>query len=300
MAEPERRHADPARPAPRPRSLPSPAGHRRGRRAAPARAGGAPASAGSARRRGGPTRSSTSTTTSARSPCPRRARCASCSTWWRPSTRTRTTGPARCGCSTSSRGWTTGGGALVWKIHHTVADGTGAGRLAEGYLQPTRKLPTPPHGRPRRARRRRAGRRRRRGQRADVAPRRRAGHPQPRRPAPGRHRPASARGEIAMWGADPAARPDAAAGVVRSVQQVRSQLGGGGGPPGGGSPLWRNRSRHRRLDLLSLDLDGAIAAAKALRRLAQRPVRHRRHRRGDPLPRRPRSGAASHSARASW
>ncbi len=37
-----------------------------------------------------------------------------------------------------------GRAALVWKIHHAVADGIGAGRLAESYLQPTRKPPTPP------------------------------------------------------------------------------------------------------------------------------------------------------------
>ena len=37
-----------------------------------------------------------------------------------------------------------GRSALMWKIHHSVADGTGAGRLAESYLQPTRKAPAPP------------------------------------------------------------------------------------------------------------------------------------------------------------
>ncbi|MDQ3391647.1 MAG: hypothetical protein M3508_09985, partial [Actinomycetota bacterium] len=37
-----------------------------------------------------------------------------------------------------------GRSALVWKIHLTVADGTGAGRLAEAYLQPTRRPPAPP------------------------------------------------------------------------------------------------------------------------------------------------------------
>ena len=37
-----------------------------------------------------------------------------------------------------------GRAALVWKIHHAVADGIGAGRLAESYLQPHAEPPPPP------------------------------------------------------------------------------------------------------------------------------------------------------------
>ena len=37
-----------------------------------------------------------------------------------------------------------GGAAMVWKIHHTVADGTGAARLSEAFIQPTRDAPEPP------------------------------------------------------------------------------------------------------------------------------------------------------------
>ena len=105
VAEPERRHGRRARPPARHRPLPRPDRRRRRRRAAPARAGRRPASGGSARPCGAPIPSSTSTTTSAGSPCRRRAPSASCSTSSPRSTRIRTTGPGRCGCSTSSRGW---------------------------------------------------------------------------------------------------------------------------------------------------------------------------------------------------
>jgi WS/DGAT/MGAT family acyltransferase len=160
-----------------------------------------------------------------------------------------------------------GQGALVWKLHHTVADGIGAGRLAEAYLQPTRRAPKPPsvdldavvaaavaaddsapHGVPGVARsvlgtvthtaRRQGG----------IARR--------------------VLGEVAMWGADPLRARDAAAGVVHTARQVGDQLGGGGGgddeDKGGGSPLWRQRSRRRHLELLSFPLDSALAAAKHL------------------------------------
>jgi hypothetical protein len=84
-------------------------------------------------------------------------------------------------------------------------------------------------------------------------------------------------GELAMWGADPMRPRDVAGGVVRTVRQVREQLGGGGddiapegeveseaGSGSGGSSLWRERSRHRHLELLSFPLDAALAAAKRL------------------------------------
>src|SRR4051812_48678077 len=37
-----------------------------------------------------------------------------------------------------------GRAAMVWKIHHTVADGTGAARLSEAFIQATRQAPEPP------------------------------------------------------------------------------------------------------------------------------------------------------------
>ena len=83
-------------------------------------------------------------------------------------------------------------------------------------------------------------------------------------------------GEVAMWGADPRRAVDAVGSVARVVGQLRDQVTGGGGsggaPPAddgepelpGGSPLWRNRSRHRHLEVLSFPLDAALAASKGL------------------------------------
>ncbi len=60
----------------------------------------------------------------------------------------------------------------------------------------------------------------------------------------------------------PAMRPT---GVLRTVSQLRDQLGRGDEPSeGGGSPLWRERSRHRHLEVLSFPLADALTAAKRL------------------------------------
>ena len=159
-----------------------------------------------------------------------------------------------------------GRAALVWKIHHTVADGIGAGRLAETYLQHTRKAPKPPA--------------------VDLDAIVAAAVAED---AAGQHGSAfpgslldtvahSARrqagiarrtlGEVVTWSTDPLRALDAAGNAVRTIGQLRSQLGGGGAasPEGlpSGSPLWRQRSRHRRLEVLSFSLDEAIAAAKRL------------------------------------
>ena len=163
-----------------------------------------------------------------------------------------------------------GRAALVWKIHHAVADGTGAGRLAESYLQLHRRPPPPPdvdldgiiaaavaadaeeHGQQSVA-----------GSVVGTvshAVRRQSGITR------------RAMGELAMWGADPLRARDAVEGVVRTVQQARKQLLGGGpkvegeGEEGarGGSPLWRQRSRRRHLEVLSFSLEDALKAAKGL------------------------------------
>ena len=163
-----------------------------------------------------------------------------------------------------------GGAALIWKIHHTVADGTGAGRLAEAFLQPTDDPPDPPvvdldavvsaaaeldSG---------GGE----GTGALIGSVRDTVTHTARRQAGIVRRAMS---EVAMWGADPLRARDAVGGVVGAVRQVGGQLslpgrGGGTDEDGipGGSPLWRSRSRHRRLELLSFPLDEALGAAKAL------------------------------------
>ncbi len=166
-----------------------------------------------------------------------------------------------------------GRAASIFKIHHAVADGTGAARLSELYIQPTREAPDPPD--------------------VDLAATLAAaveadalehggtsfvdtvlgsGAHFARRQAGIARRAA---GEVAMWGADPQRPRDLVAGAVRTVGQLRMQVTGGGGgeeAPAesdapvlpGGSPLWRNRSRHRHLEVLSFPLDDALAAAKGL------------------------------------
>ena len=157
-----------------------------------------------------------------------------------------------------------GGGALVWKFHHTVADGIGAGRLAEAYIQRTRQAPDPP------------------AVDLDAIV---AGAAEADQDGSGRvpqfvgsvagnvthtarRQAGIARrviGELGMWGADPLRARDTATGAVRTVRQVGDQLGGGGdAEEGGGSPLWSQRSRHRHFEILSLPLDAALAAAKRL------------------------------------
>jgi len=166
-------------------------------------------------------------------------------------------------------------GALVWKIHHSVADGIGAGRIAEAFLQPVRKLPNLPsvdleavvayaveadraeHG----------------GDTVIDSVRDTVTHTMRRQAGIARR----ALGEVAMLGADPLRVRDTAQGVVRSVRQVTSQFGSGSAPGrpdeaeaeperegSKGSPLWKSRSRHRRLELLTFVLEEVLAAARGL------------------------------------
>ena len=164
-----------------------------------------------------------------------------------------------------------GRAASLWKIHHAVADGTGAARLSELFIQPTRDAPTPPPVDMQAV------------IAAAVAADEEAAADRPsvvesvlgtathvaRRQAGIAKRLA---GEMAMWGADPLRARDTIERAARTVGQLRDQVTGGQ-PAGeddsesqlpGGSPLWRTRSRHRHLEIMSFPLDAALAAAKGL------------------------------------
>lgn len=167
-----------------------------------------------------------------------------------------------------------GRSAMVWKIHHAVADGTGAARLSEAFIQPTREAPQPPEV----------------DLDAILAERLAADDEEGNNPSlldsivgttthfARRQAGISRRlaGEVAMLGADPLRARDAVNSVARAVGQLRNELLGGGSPPPGdevpegeeplpgGSPLWRTRSRHRHLEVMTFPLDQALAAAKGL------------------------------------
>ncbi len=71
-------------------------------------------------------------------------------------------------------------------------------------------------------------------------------------------------GEVGSWPADPG-RPIRLAGdVVDSARSAVGQLSGTANEVEGGSPLWRARSRHRRLEYVRVPLDDLHAAANAL------------------------------------
>src|SRR4051794_1835786 len=164
-----------------------------------------------------------------------------------------------------------GRAAMVWKIHHSIADGTGAARLSEAFIQLSRATPEPPevdldatitaavaaeadsNGSPNVAQSIAAT--------AAHLVRRQAGIA--RRLA----------GELALLGADPLRIRDAVSNVVGSVGQARSELlgsssssdrSGDGEQLPSGSPLWKARSRHRHLEVMSFPLDQAIDAARGL------------------------------------
>jgi diacylglycerol O-acyltransferase len=157
-----------------------------------------------------------------------------------------------------------GHSALLFKLHHSLADGISAMRLGELYMEPARRSPTPPEvdldvviNESLEAAKVAA----REEDSLRAATTRSVGHTWRRQLGVMRR----AAGEVALWGADPERARDTAEGVVRTVQKARGQLTGSeGSGVAGGSPLWKQRSRHRRLEMLRVPLDPARAASKAL------------------------------------
>jgi diacylglycerol O-acyltransferase / wax synthase len=158
-----------------------------------------------------------------------------------------------------------GQGAMFAKLHHTIADGYAALRLAELYLTLERDAPPPPDVDLERVVRESVDE-----DRAVSPSGRGLGGVSASAVASARHlwsrqlgRARRAAGEIILWGADPRRPLDLAARVAETIGQVRSQLGSHGGVPGG-SPLWRQRSRHRHFDVIRVPLDSMRASAKVL------------------------------------
>jgi diacylglycerol O-acyltransferase len=158
-----------------------------------------------------------------------------------------------------------GRGAMFAKLHHTIADGYAALRLAELYLTLERDAPPPPDVDLERVVRESVDE-----DRAVSQSGRGLGGVSASAVASARHlwsrqlgRARRAAGEIILWGADPRRPLDLAARAAETIGQVRSQLGSNGGVPGG-SPLWRRRSRHRHFDVIRVPLDSMRASAKVL------------------------------------
>jgi len=155
-----------------------------------------------------------------------------------------------------------GRGALIVKVHHSITDGNGAMRMSLAYLDFERKV--------------------RMDKKIDLAAkldemaaasRADGGAPQDGAIDMAKglgklaHRNLKvARGaaaEMSMWGADPERIGEMFGGANRQFESMKEQLGFDG-QSSGGSPLWRERSRHRHLEVLGLDLDDVKSAAKTM------------------------------------
>lgn len=71
-------------------------------------------------------------------------------------------------------------------------------------------------------------------------------------------------GEVVIWPADPQRARDTIDGAIRAVSSTLGALTGADNEVPGGSPLWKQRSRHRHLEHVSVPLDELKAAAKGL------------------------------------
>lgn len=70
-------------------------------------------------------------------------------------------------------------------------------------------------------------------------------------------------GEVALWPADPRRINNGVSTIVDTVKAAARQLGPSG-ERAPGSPLWAQRSRHRHLEWVRVDVDDLKAAGKAL------------------------------------
>ncbi len=160
-------------------------------------------------------------------------------------------------------GLSEGRGVLFTKLHHTVADGEGAVRLAENYMEIERDAPPPPETDLKEVI----------AKDLEESTEETSDEFLPSLLRTGTHTAKRilgiakrTLGEAALVAADPARISEAVQNLQKTVTSAQSQLGGGGGGDGGesGSPIWKNRSRGRYFDTLDIHFDGAKAAAKEL------------------------------------
>ncbi|MEZ5343165.1 MAG: wax ester/triacylglycerol synthase family O-acyltransferase [Acidimicrobiales bacterium] len=137
-----------------------------------------------------------------------------------------------------------GKSALLIKMHHTIADGIGALKMAEFYMQLSRDDELPPEVD------------------FDDYP----VEPEPEdSPGAASSLPFLRRlaGEVATWGADPMRVVDLGSGLVASAQEAIGDVFGSS-DQAGSSPLFANRSRGRHLEVLTIDLAKAKKASGRL------------------------------------
>jgi diacylglycerol O-acyltransferase / wax synthase len=158
-----------------------------------------------------------------------------------------------------------GRGAMFAKLHHTIADGHAALRLAELYLTLERDAPPPPDvdldGVVRESAAEARGASGGGGGLADAGASAIWTARKLLQRQLGRARRAA--GEVVLWGADPRRPLDLVTRTLATIGQVRSQVDVTGGVAGG-SPLWRGRSRHRHFDVIRVPFDALRTSAKTL------------------------------------
>ncbi len=153
-----------------------------------------------------------------------------------------------------------GRGALFSKLHHTVADGEGALRLSEHYMDLGREGPVPPDVDLDEIIAKQT-------ENSDIESSeeflpsaiRTASHTVRRLLGMARR----AVGEVALAATDPSRLGEAATNLTTAVSSARSQMSSGDGVPSG-SDAWKKRSRHRWFDVVDVDFEQARAAARAL------------------------------------
>lgn len=155
-----------------------------------------------------------------------------------------------------------GRGALFSKLHHSIADGIGAMRLSEIYIDLERDTEAPESVDLDAVI-------------ADAIAAEEADDDRPESPGENLLRSAGhafrrqagivrrAAGEVAIWSADPLRARDRAEDVAGVAKTAFEQMS----PDeehAAGSPLWAERSRHRRLEVVTLSVDDVKKTGKAM------------------------------------
>ncbi len=160
-----------------------------------------------------------------------------------------------------------GGGGAIWSlVHHVIADGVGQMRMAELYQSIDRDAPPPAEvdlegivaaavaG----AKTKESG--------GDLASglvgtvRDTTGHLVRRQVGIARR----IAGEVAMWPADPSRAVERAESAASLASTAARQIAPSGGGDESGSSLWTERSRHRRLERVRVEVDDLKAAGRVV------------------------------------